>query len=251
MTMTGGGATAMPTRAFPLAAAVLLHLAVLLPIGLTTSRINRPPPKAELVIVPLDLAPAAFMSERATRRVAPPTHPLDRPAPRRRPLRRRPVCAGRASKAAGRRRGGRCCRERGPPAGFDGPGGSPGADPAPTALPAAPGDRLGQRVCAVGPGIGRQDAGEPWSAPASSQRAAAWRRAREAGFERQVEANRAWRDYTRGESPYPGLRSLFSERRGVGRNPAMLARSSCREREDACGRWMGHRRAEGAGVSRR
>lgn len=37
-------------------------------------------------------------------------------------------------------------------------------------------------------------------------------RRRDDGFERQVRANEAWRDYTRGEGAYPGLRSLFSER---------------------------------------
>ena len=35
---------------------------------------------------------------------------------------------------------------------------------------------------------------------------------REEGFERQRRANEAWRDYTRGEGEYPGLRSLFTER---------------------------------------
>ncbi|WP_332660499.1 hypothetical protein [Brevundimonas sp.] len=37
-------------------------------------------------------------------------------------------------------------------------------------------------------------------------------RDRDEAFARQAEANDAWRAYTRDEGPYPGLRSLFTQR---------------------------------------
>lgn len=43
-------------------------------------------------------------------------------------------------------------------------------------------------------------------------RAQAQDRRRDDGFARQARANEAWRDYTRGEGSYPGLRSMLSER---------------------------------------
>lgn len=54
------------------------------------------------------------------------------------------------------------------------------------------------------------DAEMPDEAAASRARTAD--RRRDDGFERQVRANEAWRDYTRGDGAYPGLRSLFSAR---------------------------------------
>lgn len=88
-----------------------------------------------------------------------------------------------------------------------------GRRPAPAGLPcpAPPGDRIGARLCLVGPTPDRDREPEAYGDAGTPRRSRA-EQSREDGFERQRQANEAWRDYTRGEGAYPGLRSLFTER---------------------------------------
>lgn len=73
--------------------------------------------------------------------------------------------------------------------------------------PPSPENRLGRRLCAIGPDVEP----ETYAETAPSRRTPSDRR-REEGFDEQARANDAWREYTRGEGDYPGLRSLFRHR---------------------------------------
>lgn len=196
-----------PTAALAVVSAAI-HLALLGPLALTTSRLDaRRPPEMVVTVIPVEIlrrppagsparppsGPAGELPEGgrapAMRVPAPPVARTQAPPPA-------PVSTGsggaRAVDDAWRVRAG------------------PGA-PARLPCPAPAGDRLMQRVCAVGP--------TPDHDPPPLTRAdllplddGRSRDRREEGFARQVEANEAWRAYTRDGGAYPGLRSLFKER---------------------------------------
>lgn len=202
--MGGSARQTAERRAILIAASVLIHAAILLPIALSTARLP-PPPDVDVFVVPVDLSPVP--SKRRGRRVPAssdkPLRPDDETvaagAVVRSPTTPPPASPPSAAPAAGVviEDGWRVRAGLGPPARLP--------------CPAAPGDRLGQRLCLVGATPEREPDPEVYAEVAPSRRAAS-DRAREEGFDRQARANEAWRDYTRGEGAYPGLRSLFSER---------------------------------------
>lgn len=209
MTRAGAISSAFRLRCPVVLLSILLHVALLLPIGLAVPRLMRPAP-IEHSAIPLDLSPVRFS------RARPPRTTETRPAP----AASSPVSVPQPREPLPNR-----AAETAPPPATTlevDPRWRVQADesaPAPRSIgrvaripcPAAPGDRLGQRVCMTGSAM---------HSPDMPERMADLRRAgpdgleqtREDGFERQRQANEAWRDYTRGEGAYPGLRSLFSER---------------------------------------
>lgn len=207
--MAGSTRQKAETRGILIAASLLIHAAILLPIGLSSPRF-RTPPDVDVFVVPLDLPPASSRrrgrqapippdrpeTPRQTAAVAPgetvdpDDAPSSAPDPSEAPS--SPPAAGSGIEDGWRVRAG-----LGPPARLS--------------CPAAPGDRLGQRLCLVGATTEDDRDPEVFAEIAPSRRAGA-DRAREEGFDRQARANEAWRDYTRGEGAYPGLRSLFRDR---------------------------------------
>lgn len=209
MTIAGTISVAFRTRGPVVLLSILLHLLILIPLGLAVPRLIRPPQPVEYQAIPLDLTPVP--SARSRRPVTTSTPPAAAAGPSAVRPRIPPALSADST---------------GPPAPADGPvieerwrvrPVDPSAPSGPMGrvaripCPAAPGDRLGQRVCMTGSAM---------HSPDMPERMADLRRAgpdgleqtREDGFERQRQANEAWRDYTRGEGAYPGLRSLFSER---------------------------------------
>lgn len=198
-------------RGLVVAAALTLHVVVLLPVALSTPPTPATPSREPIYVIPLDL------TETLSRRTA--TRRSERPKPDRTadtpsaPRPRAPVTTGPQPPA----------RSVEPlPALPVEPGAAQGqamADPwrgrrsAPAGLPcpAPPGDRIGARLCLVGPTPDRDREPEAYADLGAPRRNRA-EQSREDGFERQRQANEAWRDYTRGEGAYPGLRSLFTER---------------------------------------
>lgn len=211
MTRAGAISSAFRLRGPVVLLSILLHFAVLLPIGLAVPRLMRPDQPVDYQTLPLDLTPIPFPrslrpadASRRPRGAASAATPAIRP--------RIPLALPTDSTAPSPPADGPVIDERwrvGPrdPSASNGPMGRVARIP----CPAAAGDRLGQRVCMTGSAM---------HSPDMQERTADLRRAgpdgleqtREEGFERQRQANEAWRDYTRGEGAYPGLRSLFSER---------------------------------------
>jgi hypothetical protein len=211
MTLTGDARQALRARAPLIAVSILIHVIILLPIGLALPRLSRMPARPDVIVLPLDLTPpwprALAPRQRpvlpdsvagaSAGRIRPEAPPL-LPQPRR-PTSPAPALADGALGVAiddpwrVQPQGGRL----GPPARIP--------------CPAAPGDRLGQRLCLTGSAMHRAEMppGHADPSPAGPDRSV---QNREEGFERQVRANEAWRDYTRGEGAYPGLRSLFTDR---------------------------------------
>lgn len=201
----GSARRAAARRGALIAASVLIHIAILLPIALSTARTPPPPPDLDLFVLPLDLTPA--LSKRRVRRSASPSPFADPSAPAAGPIEPPSALASRtpaplapdAAPAAGAAidDGWRVRAGLRPPASLP--------------CPAAPGDRLGQRLCLVGAAPNRDREPETYAEVAPSRRDRS-DEAREEGFDQQARANEAWRDYTRGEGAYPGLRSLFKNR---------------------------------------
>jgi hypothetical protein len=191
-------------RGLLVAAALTLHVVILLPIALSVPKQPPPAPREQIFLVPLDL------TETLSRRTAarrPPSPDPDRtrtsPTPRRArtaadPSTAETVSAERAAVTA-------------PPA--DGGAGQAVTDPwngrRPVTLalpcPPPPGDRIAARLCMVGPAPAQES--DPYD-DVGERRLNRSEQAREDGFERQRRANEAWREYTRGEGAYPGLRAL-------------------------------------------
>lgn len=188
-----------------IAASILIHAAILLPIALSSPKL-RPPPEIDVFVLPVDLTP--WPSRRRRGAVKPPPAParaVGTVAAGRDEATRQPLPPGPASTST-------------PAAPASGPAIEDNwrvraglGPPARLPCPAAPGDRLGQRLCLVGATTERDRAPETYAEVAPSRRNLS-DQAREEGFDRQARANESWRDYTRGEGAYPGLRSLFSER---------------------------------------
>lgn len=184
---------------------MLIHAAILLPIGLSPPRF-RAPPDVDVFIVPVDLTPLSSRS-RGRRGHVPPDR-VQKPG-------EDAVAVG-SGETLTTNVGPLPAIPSAPPAAGDGiedswrvrAGLNP---PARLPCPAPPGDRLGQRLCLVGATTEPEPDPEVYAEIAPSRRSAS-DQAREEGFDRQARANEAWRDYTRGEGAYPGLRSLFSER---------------------------------------
>lgn len=211
MTRAGAISSAFRLRGPVVLLSVLLHVALLLPIGLAVPRLIRPPQPVEYQTIPLDLTPVPFPgphrpADASTRSAGAASAGPSAIHPR------IPQALPAESTAPSPPADGPVIDERWrvrpvEPSASSGPMGRVARIP----CPAAPGDRLGQRVCMTGSAI---------HSPDMPERMADLRRAgpdgleqtREDGFERQRQANEAWRDYTRGEGAYPGLRSLFSER---------------------------------------
>lgn len=215
MRLDAGGPTRQAARRRTAALAALsaaIHLAILTPLALTTSRLTPGAAPETRIVIPLDLVPAPASRAATARAQAaaavpggrrgeavagarmPAPRPADRPSAR---IRLPDAPAGAAAGAAAIPDPWRVRSGLGRPARLP--------------CPAAPDNPLGQRLCAVGatpdhdpPPLTRADL-LPNHDPAPGRR-------REAGFERQAEANEAWRSYTRDGGAYPGLRSLFSER---------------------------------------
>lgn len=214
MRLEAAGPSTQARRRRTLALAALsaaIHLAVLAPLALTTSRLDlRESPETTAILIPVELGRAGAWAAR----------PVG-------------VRVREPARLAGGRRGADASPARTratlPAAGSPAPAGPPDAvvgdpsigdpwrvrrglgPPARLPCPAAHDNPLGQKLCAVGPTpdhdpplLTRADL-LPNHDPAPGRR-------REAGFERQTEANEAWRSYTREGGAYPGLRSLFSER---------------------------------------
>lgn len=214
MRLEAAGPSTQARRRRTLALAALsaaIHLAVLGPLSLTISRLDlREPPETKVILIPVELGRAgAWAARPAEVRVREPARlPGGRRGADASPARMRATLPAAGSPAPA-----------GPP---DAVAGAPSIDdpwrvrrglgpPARLPCPAAHDNPLGQRLCAVGPTpdhdpppLTRADL-LPNHDPAPGRR-------REAGFERQAEANEAWRFYTREGGAYPGLRSLFSER---------------------------------------
>lgn len=203
--LAGSARRAAERRGALIAVSVLIHAAVLLPIGLSSPRF-RAPPDIDVFIVPVDLTPVSSRS-RGRRAHVPPDRVL-KPG-------EDAVAAG-SGEALTTNPTPLPAAPSAPPAAGDGiedswrvrAGLNP---PARLPCPAPPGDRLGQRLCLVGATAERESDPEVFAEVGPSRQSAS-DRAREEGFDRQARANEAWRDYTRGEGAYPGLRSLFSER---------------------------------------
>ncbi|QDH72915.1 hypothetical protein [Brevundimonas sp. M20] len=196
-------------------AALTLHVIVLLPIALSTPSTPTAPIREPVYLIPLDLTET--LSRRTATRRSP--LPAARPAPDHStapPSAPRP----RAPATTGARPPSGSVEPLAPPPAEQNPAQGQAMDdpwrgrrPAPAGLPcpAPPGDRIGARLCLVGPTPDRDREPEAYADAGTPRRSRA-EQSREDGFERQRQANEAWRDYTRGEGAYPGLRSLFTER---------------------------------------
>lgn len=209
MTTAGAMSATIRGRAPVILLSILLHVAILLPIGLAVPHLVRSPVQDDLRAIPFDLTPVPFRRARpaSTDRGAETsgaagaspsplrprlaaTAPSSVVAPADGPViedqwRVQPAEAGQARRPLGRVANLPC--------------------------PAPPGDRLGQRVCLTGSAMHRAEMPEGHADPLPSGPDRSEQN-REDGFERQVQANEAWRSYTRGEGAYPGLRSLFRDR---------------------------------------
>ena len=193
------------TRAPLVGAALLIHVIVLLPMALSVPRVLPTPDLPDLIVLPLDLTPA--MSGRPARVSGVPPR-LRRPTVDAAAVRAPPPSEART----GPTRPAAAATADAGPAIDDGWRVRAGLNPpARLPCPAPPGDRLGQRLCLVGAAPDRDRTPETY-AEVTPSRASASDQAREEGFDRQAQANEAWRSYTRGEGAYPGLRSLFGER---------------------------------------
>ncbi|MFC7378187.1 hypothetical protein [Brevundimonas sp. GCM10030266] len=186
-------------RGLVVVAALTLHAVILLPIALSPPR--EPPPtttREQVFLVPLDLTDALPRRETTRQRAA--GDLVRPPRPRTPPVRATEAAAPAAASPAA-------------PTPDTDSAGSTVADPwngrRPVTLalpcPPPPGDRIAARLCQVGPPP--TDGSDPY-ADAGPRRLNRSEQAREDGFERQRRANEAWRDYTRGEGAYPGLRAL-------------------------------------------
>lgn len=189
-------------RGAVIGAVLALHVAVLLPIALSSPPIPPPSVAPELLFLPVTLGPDLSGKVRVPSPSRPPAPPVPRrPAEPAGPARGAPapdapVAPDRAGEGAAA-------------AALNDPWGGRGRlVPLQIPCPAAPGDRLGERLCRVGPAPDRDREVYADVAPSRDRSD----QAREEGFARQAQANEAWRDYTRGEGAYPGLRSLFTER---------------------------------------
>lgn len=190
-------------RGAVIGAALALHVAVLLPIALSSPPVPPPSVAPEILFLPVTLVPDLSGSVRAPSPSRPPAPPVSRrPAEPAGPTRGAPVpdaptTPGRPGETAAAA------------SALDDPWGGRGRlVPLQIPCPAAPGDRIGERLCRVGPAPDRDREVYAEVGPSRDRSD----QAREAGFARQAQANEAWRDYTRGEGAYPGLRSLFTER---------------------------------------
>ena len=174
-------------------------------MALSVPRVLPTPARPDLIVLPLDLTPATAARRARISGARPPIPgPMANTAPVRSPppSEVRTDTARLASPVAGEAR----------PTIDDGWRVRAGLNPpARLPCPAPPGDRLGQRLCLVGAAPDRDRAPDRYAEVAPSRQAAS-DRDREEGFDRQVQANEAWRSYTRGEGAYPGLRSLFRDR---------------------------------------
>ena len=179
----GPSTQARRRRTLALAAlSAAIHLAVLGPLSLTTSRLDlREPPETKVILIPVELGRAgAWAARPAEVRVREPAR----------------LPGGRRGADASPAR----MRATLPAAGSPAPAGPPDAVAGPPSID----DPWRVRRGLGPPPLTRADL-LPNHDPAPGRR-------REAGFERQAEANEAWRSYTREGGAYPGLRSLFSER---------------------------------------
>lgn len=186
-------------------AALTLHAVILLPIALSPPPQPPPaPPGEQVFLVPLDLIePLPRRTVGHLRPTVDPDASRQPPAPPR-PRETAPSSAAPAAPTAP--------SPVGPTPGADGAGAAVadpwnGRRPVTLALPCPPppGDRIAARLCQVGPPP--TDGPDPY-VDAGPRRLNQSEQAREDGFERQRRANEAWRDYTRGEGAYPGLRAL-------------------------------------------
>lgn len=209
MTSGGGSGKGVRWRGLGVGASVVLHLVLLLPIGLASPQLKRRPAAEPVVVIPVSLVPVERRSKPAALR-SPEPHRADRPPGSPAELAPQPERTDRAPEAspgAGRPDeipgieaqwrvrpaegwAARAGRRLGPPCP------PPESDPAPGSCPD------GRRARAQS---------EAYAEIAPS-RAADADRARQEAFDRQASANEAWRNYTRGEGAYPGLRSLFTQR---------------------------------------
>lgn len=203
--LTGSARRTARTRAGLIIASLILHATILLPIALSPPRPAPTVPDLDLFVLPLDLTPAP-----AQRRVRRSLAPTDSPP--------RPRQTGQTASAPSAP----TPRLTTPTAPSEPTAATVGVEddwrvraglrpPARLPCPAAPGDRLGQRLCLVGSAPDRDREPETYAEVAPSRRDPSDRN-REDGFARQAQANEAWRDYTRGEGAYPGLRSMFRDR---------------------------------------
>lgn len=192
-------------RGVLIAASIAIHAAILLPLALSSPKL-RAPPNIDVLVLPLDLTPWPSRHRRGAVKPGPaPARDVEAVVAGRAedPRLRVPSVSAPASAPAASAAGSviedgwRVRAGLGPPARLP--------------CPAAPGDRLGQRLCLVGSAPDRDRDPDTYAEVAPSRRDRS-DQAREEGFDRQVQANEAWRDYTRGDGAYPGLRSLFSER---------------------------------------
>jgi hypothetical protein len=190
-------------RGAVIGAALALHIAVLLPIALSSPPVPPPSVAPEILFLPVTLGPDLSGRVRAPSPSRPPAPPVPRrPAEPTGPTRDAPVPDAPATPG----RPGETAAAAGA---LDDPWGGRGRlVPLQIPCPAAPGDRTGERLCRVGPAPDRDREVYADVAPSRGRSD----QAREEGFARQAQANEAWRDYTRGEGAYPGLRSLFTER---------------------------------------
>jgi hypothetical protein len=206
---------ALSGRALGVGVSILIHLALLLPIGLAAPRLKRLAEPTREVVVPVVLFPVD-----AGRRAA------DAPA----------EVSPQASPASAVPTQGVVLK---PPDEADAPSAAISAPQEASQVQAREGrtaddwiiaagrrlvrpcpQRLGESVRGPCPGVGQTERSAPDRralepeayARIGPSRASRTDQTREEGFDRQARANEAWRDYTRGEGPYPGLRSLFTER---------------------------------------
>lgn len=201
-------ARTLDRRGALIAASVLIHAAILLPIAFSSPK-RFPPPDIDVFVLPLDLTPGVSRRRGRPSHVRPdraPSPPRDavvaeiedvRGEPASPPSLAAPVPAAAPTPGVAAEDQWRVRAGLRPPARLP--------------CPPAPGDRLGQRLCLVGAAPDRDREPETYAEVAPSRQARS-DEAREEGFDRQARANEAWRDYTRGDGAYPGLRSLFQDR---------------------------------------
>ena len=197
------------------AAVLSLHAAVLLPIALSPPSVPSVPPQSDIFVVPLDLSDSLTRRTAARRPArspaAAPDRPLSPPRPRviaetaPPPAEVAPLPVPPASPPASS-----AVETAAQPMGDPWRGRRLGP-PASIPCPAAPGDRIGARLCLVGPAPDRDREPEVYADVGEPRRNSS-DQAREDGFARQAEANEAWRSYTREGGAYPGLRSLFRDK---------------------------------------
>ncbi|GAA0620366.1 hypothetical protein GCM10009422_14980 [Brevundimonas kwangchunensis] len=211
MTIAGTISVAFRTRVPVILLSILLHLLILIPIGLAVPRLIRPLQPIEYQTIPLDLTPMPVVRSRRLAQTSTPSPGARTVGPSAiQPRIPQTLPAGSTAPTVPAEAPVIEERWRVRPLDPSAPG-TPMGRVARIPCPAAPGDRLGQRVCLTGSAMHRPEMPEGHAdpLPAGPSRS---EQNREEGFERQRRANEAWRDYTRGEGEYPGLRSLFTER---------------------------------------